>query len=824
MHSKSTLRRARSAAFMAFVIPAVCANPEAKVDFVREIQPILQQRCGGCHGEKQHLANLRLDLRDSARRVINAGHAEDSKLIQMITGANGKVMPPVGANLTDAQIALLTRWVNQGAPWPSSADARKHWAWEPIQHPTPPSVKRSDWPANDIDRFVLARLEKENITPSPEADRRTLLRRVSLDITGLPPTPQETAEFLADQRPDAYTRQVDRLLQSQHYGEKWARSWLDLAHYADSDGFEKDLIREWAWRYRDWVIEAYNRDLRYDRFVTLQIAGDELPDATVEDRIATGFYRNAMTNREAGVDRREARFDQLIDRVGTTGTVFLGITVRCAQCHDHKYDPIKQRDFYRLLAYFNASDEIDIDAPLPGEMGPYLRVRPEYETKRAELMKQYKIPELQKQWETDMLENMDHPGRFPEWDFQVTEIRAGLDHAERVLRTKPETRSEFDARRLTARFLRLPGPRYGADKDLTAKLKEAKEKLDELDKTFPSLSKAYAMEDRPEYGPAHIAVRGDWKNPGEEVEPGVPAFLPNSGPARRRLDLARWIVAPENPLTARVAVDRIWQEFFGRGIVSTTDDFGTQGGRPSHPELLDWLATRYRQLEWSNKALIREIVLSRTYRQSSSSRPDLEQKDPENTLLARQSRVRLPAELIRDAALEVSGLLDTDVGGPPIKPFQPVGVAELGYSVKKWVESPGRTRYRRGLYIHYQRTTPYPFLVNFDEPDSTLSCTRRRLSNTALQALDLLNDPVFFEAATAFANRIETEAKGDFKSHLDYAFRIALDREPTEKETARLASYFDLQASLQQKDPAAMAPWVGVSRILLNLDEFITRE
>ncbi len=806
---------------LCLVIPASGAG----VDFTREVLPIFQQKCVVCHGSKQHLSGLRLDDRDSAKRVLSAGHSQQSRLIEMVKGSTGKVMPPAGAKLTDAQIELLSRWIDEGAHWPASASAARHWAWEPIQHPAAPAVKRTDWAANEIDRFVLARLEKEGIAPSADADKATLLRRASLDITGLPPTPGETAEFLADTRPDAYARQVDHLLASNHYGEKWSRSWLDLAHYADSDGFEKDLIRPWSWRYRDWVINAFNRDMPYDRFVTLQIAGDELPGVTPEDRVATGFYRNTMTNREAGVDRTEARFDQLIDRVGTTGTVFLGITLRCSQCHNHKYDPIQQKDFYKMLAYFNAADETDIEVPVPGEMGSFLRARPDYEKKRAELIAQYKVPELQKVWEADMIRTMDHPGLELDWDFQVTEIRAGVDHGERILRTPAEKRSERDARTLTARFLRGPGPRFGKDKELTAKIKEAKEKLDELDKTFPALSMAYVMEDRSDYGPAHIAVRGDWKNPGEAVESGVPSFLPGGEqPAKTRLDLARWILSPENPLTARVAVNRIWQELFGRGIVSTSDDFGTQGDKPSHPELLDWLATEYRRVGFSNKALIREIVLSRTYRQASTARPDLDKKDPENVLLARQSRVRLPAELIRDEALSVSGLLNTDVGGPSIKPFQPVGVAELGYSVKKWVESPGREKYRRGVYIHYQRTTPYPFLVNFDAPDSTLSCTRRRLSNTALQSLDLLNDPAFFEAAQGLANRIESEASGDFRSKIWFAFSISLNRTPTEKEIARLASYYDTQATLRKNDPEAIAPWVGVSRILLNLDEFITRE
>ena len=456
----------------------------------------------------------------------------------------------------------------------------------------------------------------------------------------------------------------------------------------------------------------------------------------------------------------------------------------------------------------------------------YLRARPDYEKRRTELLDQYRIAELQSQWEADMRRAMDDPGKQLDWDFQVTEIRAGFDHADRIMRTPPEQRTEAERRRLTARFLHSPGPRFGADKTISANIKEARDKLDQLDRSFPALSVAYVMEDRSEFGAAHIALRGDWKSPGEAVTPGTPGFLPGAETnSERRLDLARWILSEENPLTARVAVNRIWQELFGRGIVATSDDFGTQGDKPTHPELLDWLATEYRRLGWSNKALIREILLSRTYRQSSAARPELEKTDPENRLLARQSRLRLSAELIRDSALEASGLLDTEVGGPSIRPYQPEGVAELGYgTLKKWTESPGREKYRRGLYIHYQRTTPYPFLVNFDEPDSTLACTRRKSSDTALQSLDLLNDPVFFEAAGALANRIASESSGDFPARLTYAYRLCLGRAPTEKEVARLASYFDTQSGIHAQEPKAIDPWVGVSRILLNLDEFITRE
>ncbi len=795
----------------------------ASVDFATEIKPLLDQRCIACHGEKIHLSGLRFDDKDSAARVIVPGKPAESKILAKVKGESGGVMPPAGPKLTADQIAKLTKWIEEGAVWPSSASRPRHWAWEAAKRTAPPVISKTDWPANEIDRFVLARLEKEKVVPSPDADKRTLLRRVSLDLTGLPPTPAETAAFLADTSSSAYEKVVDRLLGSQHYGEKWARYWLDLAHYADSDGYEKDLVRDWAWRYRDWVISAYNRDLPYDQFITEQIAGDELPNATVDQRIATGFYRNTLTNREAGVDRKEARFEQLIDRTATTGTVFLGLTVRCAQCHDHKYDPISQKDFYRIEAYFHGSDEVNIDAPLPGELGPYLRSKPEYEKKRAALLAEYNIAALQAKWEDIIRGAMTKPGVDLDWDFQVTEIRAGVDHAERVLFTEPAKRLPKDALRIQNRFLRNAGPLFKGDKPAADKFKEFQTKLAEVEKLQVPVAEAPVMEDRPENGPAYIALRGDYKAVGASVEPGAPSFLPAANvPMPRRLDFAKWLLREDNPLTARVAVNRLWQELFGRGIVSTSEDFGTQGDKPSHPELLDWLATEYRRVGWSQKAMLKEIVMSRTYRQSSATRKDLETKDPENILLARQGRLRLPAELLRDEALTVSGLLDEDIGGRSIKPFQPAGVAELGYSVKKWVESPGRDKYRRGLYIHYQRTTPYPFLVNFDVSDSTLACTRRRVSNTPLQAMNLLNDPVFFEAAQALAYR--TEAAPLFADRLQAAFTLALNRVPTEKETARLAKYYDQQAGISAREPGGVPAWVAVCRVILNLDEFITRE
>lgn len=765
----------------------------ANVEFARDIQPILAQRCISCHSERTHMANLRLDTRAAADHVLTTG-----LLLRKVSGQEKSVMPPVGAPLTPDQIATFKAWIDAGAPWPASATFAKHWAFEPVKRPAVPANSGR----TPIDRFILARLNTEHITPSAEAKPHTLLRRVALDLTGLPPSPEETAAYLADKQPGAYERAVDRLLASPHYGEKWARYWLDLAHYADSDGYEKDLVRPNAWRYRQWLIEALNRDLPYDQFTIQQLAGDELPGASDDVRIATGFLRNTLTNREAGVDRGEARFEQLIDRTGTVGTTFLGLTVRCAQCHDHKYDPISHRDFYQIFSFFNAAEEAEMEAPLPGENAPYQAALPAYLAKRDEILTEYGVPALQQTWEKEIRATMADPGKRTDWDFQVTEYRAGFDRADKVIVSS--ARKPRDSYRLTKFFVSHVGPVFTKDAAVSARMKEARAKLDALDATLPPMPLAHIMEDDATAAPAFIHSRGDYKGTGSPVSSNAPHFLPPmkaDGPANR-LALAKWIVSPENPLTARVAVNRYWQELFGRGIVGTSEDFGTQGDRPSHPELLDYLATEFVAKGWSGKQMIRTIVLSDAYRRNSDTRADLQEKDPTNILLARQSRLRLSAEAIRDEALTVSGLLSAEIGGKSVRPPQPIGVAELGYANSvKWKESTGADKYRRGLYIHYQRTTPYPFLVNFDEPDSNLTCTRRRSSNTPLQALNLLNDPVFYEAAEAFSKRI---------SGIDDAFQIALNRPPTAAERARLETYGSNKLNL--------------ARVLLNLDEFITRE
>jgi hypothetical protein len=767
----------------------------------------------------------------SGPAVVPGKPGESTLLARLKSGEKGVMMPPTGARLSAEEIAVITKWIESGAAVPApgaKGPARRpssHWSFQPVKKsPVPPG-------ANAIDYFIRERLSKEGLTPSAEADRRTLARRLKLDLLGLAPTPAEVDEFVNDRRGDAVERLVDKYLASPHYGERWARPWLDLARYADSDGYEKDSVRPHAWRYRQWVIDALNNDMGFDRFTIAQMAGDLLPDATVEDRVATGFHRNVLTNREAGVDRAEARYEQLINRTQTMGTTWLGLTVGCAQCHDHKYDPFSQREFYQLYAYFNEADDVDIDAPLPGERGPYLKALPGYLRDREKLLNEYKIPELQARWEEKMRAAFANPGKDSEFDFWITSMSAMVDHAMRMLHKKPAERTARESGILADYFIASPGPEFGRDKELTAKFKELRAKLAELKKPMPFLTQAYTIGSHPENPTTHITIRGDYRSLGIAVKPGTPAVLPPMEPQAgepARLTFARWLVAKDNPLTPRVTVNRAWQEFFGRGLVRTSEDFGVSGDKPSHPELLDWLAAEFVEQGWSLKKLHKTIVLSATYRQSSKYRPDAAEKDADNTLLSRQSRLRLPAELIRDTALQVAGILNPEIGGKSVMPFLPKGVGELAYGGSKWKETFGREAYRRGLYIHYQRTTPYPLLVNFDAPDSNVSCSRRRPSNSPLQALNLLNDPVFVEASNAFAIRM-LEKQASTGERLASMFVLALGRPPSETERQSLARYVDKQTDVlsaegRSGDDLQKAAWSGVARVLFNLDEFINRE
>ena len=822
----------------------------ATVDYPSQVQPLFEQRCYACHGPANAMNGLRLDRKADAFAgghsgpAFVAGDSAGSRLIHMVAGYQVKVlMPPVGEPLSTAEIGLLRAWIDQGAPWPVAADlgleapaqgsASDHWSFQRIRRPRVPAGQSS------IDYFVRERLRHAGLEPAPRAARAELLTRVSLDMTGLVPTVDEQRAFLADDREGAYQRAVDRLLASEHFGEKQAMHWLDQVRYADSDGYARDYTRPHAWRYRRWVVDALNSGMPFDRFSIEQIAGDLLPDATVDQRVATGFHRNTLRNREGGVNPAQYAFDETIDRASTFGTVWLGLTVGCAQCHDHKYDPISQREFYELFAYFGNLREARIYAPLQGELGPYLRSVDEYRQKHQAILDEYNVPAFQADWERNGLKAGAAPGVYLDWDLAWQELGLNTDGGQEIARIPPSERTWRQANEVTYYFLRAYGLIVGANKYKELGFPEALQKIKALNSEYPQLSEARVVHERPEPWPTFLRVRGSWDRLGIEVSARTPAVLPGGTAAKpTRLDLARWLFAPENPLTARVAVNRIWQEYFGRGLVATSDDFGFQGEEPSHPRLLDWLAAEFRDSNWDIKRIHRLIVTSETYKQSSALAGDASARDPGNTLLSRQKRLRLPAELIWDRALLAAGLLHHDVGGASFRPVMPEGTTGLKTGGTDWVPSSGRDRYKRGMYIQFQRTQPHPFLMNFDSPDFRTPVCRRDRSNTPLQALNLLNDPTFAEAWQALALRVLADMESQsFRKRLERAYQLALGRGPTEAEFDRFSRYVPERRDEVAAQPAAadglpsvegisrteLAVWSGVGRVLMNLDEFVTR-
>ncbi len=798
----------------------------AEVDYLKEVKPLLTQHCVSCHGATQQKSGLRLDTGAATRRGgdsgpgLTPGEAGASLLVQVLEGSHAEVtqMPYKKAPLAAEQVAVIRRWIEEGATVPDEEEPGVvvHWAFVPPARPPRPPVIQKDWPRNGLDYFVLARLEAAGLAPSVEADRGTLLRRVSLDLTGLPPTPAEVEAFLADPPADAYERVVDRLLSSPHYGERWGRHWLDVARYADSNGYSIDAPRS-NWPWRDWVIAALNADQPFDEFVIDQIAGDLRPeepgsggaDRSRRRQIATGFHRNTQINEEGGIDPEQFRIEAVIDRVNTTGTAFLGLTVSCAQCHDHKFDPLSQREYFQLFAFFNDQDEPSIEAGSAEEFAAREAVRASARPIQAEL---------------DARATALTPG-FAAWEAALTpEAREKLPMEVRhVLGLRPEHRSE--KQRVVARQ-----GYFATDPEYQALQRRWKKAL----AAEPKIPTTLVLSERKEPRPSHVFIKGDFTRLGDPVTPGTPAVLPPLAPPPasesittrfNRLDLARWLVDPQNPLTARVLVNRVWQQYFGRGLVETENDFGTQGIPPTHPELLDWLALEFSQPEdpahrtpWSLKSLHRLIVTSATYRQSSQVRADLAEPDPTNRLLGRQNRLRLDAEVIRDVALVASGRLHPVIGGPGVFPPQPDGVMALGQSRREWKTSEGPDRFRRGMYTFFWRATPHPALAVFDAPDAFSACTRRIRSNTPLQALTLLNDQAFVELATAFADRLCAEAPES--ERIDHAFRLCLARRPQPAERERLQALVDEE----RRDGRGESAWFTVARVLLNLDETITRE
>ncbi|MBX3747272.1 MAG: PSD1 domain-containing protein [Verrucomicrobiae bacterium] len=744
------------------------ASAIAAPDYLSQIKPLLTEHCTGCHGTDQQKGDLRLDTAAAALAggefgpAYVPGNPSDSLLIQVLEDSHDEIsrMPYRRPALSPDIVQVFREWIAAGAPAPAdeTPGGRTHWAFQAPTPPPLPPVRDTAWVRNPIDAFILARLESRQLHPSPEADRITLLRRVALDLTGLPPSPEEVDAFLADSRPDAYERAVDSLLRSPHYGERWGRWWLDVARYADSHGYSIDAPRS-IWPWRDWVIRAFNDDLPFDRMTVEQLAGDLLPDASLDQRVATGFHRNTQINQEGGIDPEQFRIESVVDRVNTTATAYLGLTVACAQCHDHKFDPISHREYFQLFAFFNNQDEPGLPLPNPAQQAALA----------------------------------DHRRH-------VSELEAAL-----------AALAEHEAEDVATR-------RQALERQLAALRRKA-----------PPVTTTMVLTERAEPRESYIHIQGDFTRRGPDVQPGTPAILhplrPNpthDGSARppNRLDLARWIVDPANPLTARVTMNRVWQQYFGRGLVETENDFGTQGSPPSHPDLLDWLAIEFQSRDWSLKAMHRLIVSSATYRQSSRARPDLADIDASNRLLARQKRLRLDAEIIRDVALVASGKLHPAIGGPGVFPPQPDGVMNLGQSRRPWTPSEGPDRYRRGLYTYFWRATPHPALTVFDAPDSFSACTRRPRSNTPLQALTLLNDHAFVELAQALAERLRHLPAEHDDQRLTHAFRLCLARPPSPTELDRLR---DLLA-LESRDHGPSAAWDTVARVLLNLDETITRE
>jgi hypothetical protein len=1032
--------------------PFQAARADSPVDFAREIRPILSGACFQCHGpdEKKREGGFRLDTKEGAlgerkgRAAFVAGKPDKSEAMRRILSDDpDERMPPPdsGKKLTAQQIELLKKWVEQGAAWST------HWAFEPPRRPPlplpPASLGNSDWRRNPIDPFVLARLEREQLSPSPEADKGTLLRRLYLDLIGLPPEPQEVDAFLADDRVDAYQRLVERLLASPHHGERWGRHWLDAARYADSDGYEKDKPR-FVWFYRDWVISALNRDLPYDQFVIEQIAGDLLPQATQEQRVATGFLRNSMINEEGGIDPEQFRMEAMFDRMDAIGKSVLGLTIQCAQCHNHKYDPLTQDDYYRMFAFLNDCHEANIAV-----------YTPEQQMQRAEIFRQIRDIETQLQHQTP-----DWPERMAKWEEQVrrdqpkwTAIQTTEDdpsggqkmyrmpdgsylcqgyaptkHTVTVtVMTKQQNITALRLEQLNDSNLPMGGPgrsikgtaaltefkvhvrnvakpseakwikfvRATADvnpaeapleaiyddksnkrrvtgpvdfavdgKDETAwsidggpgrrnvprkavfvadqpfgyaegteiqvhlvqnhggwnsddnqnhnlgrfrlaitsakdpvadplpaavretlsapakerspgqtaavfsywrttvpEWKEYNAKIESLWRQHPEPASQLALQSRDQPRTTHVLQRGDFLKPLRPVGPGVPAFLhplsrraggvgplvssalssaganstshqgadaPRSPGSPNRLEFARWLVDRNSPTTARAIVNRVWQAYFGIGLVSTSEDLGSQSESPSHGELLDWLAVEFMDRGWSLKSLHRLIVTSATYRQSSHVTPESLRRDPYNRLLARGPRLRVEGEIVRDIALAASGVLNRQLTGPSVHPPAPdfLFLPPASYGPKVWKESQGADRYRRAVYTFTFRSVPFPSLQAFDAPNGDFSCVRRTRSNTPLQALTTLNEPLFMECAAALAEKTLREGGASDLERLTFAFRRCAGRTPSSGEATVLAEFLNkLKTSATQRESKPdTAAWIAVCRVLLNLDETITKE
>jgi hypothetical protein len=820
----------------------------AGVSFSREILPILSDTCFACHGpdEGSRKGRLRLDTPEGAfgrgksgETAITPGDTARSEVIRRVFSTDAdEVMPPPKAlrQLSAAQRALLKRWVEQGAPW------GKHWAYEIPVRPEVPHIRNlKSVIRNPIDNFILARLEKEGLKPSPEAPKETLIRRVTLDLTGLPPAPEEVDAFLTDRSPDAYEKVVDRLLASPRYGERLAWDWLDAARYADSNGFQGDPERT-MWPWRDWVVNAFNSNQPYDQFTIEQLAGDLLPNATRDQKLASGFNRNNMHNGEGGRIAEETRVENVFDRVETTATIWLGATFTCARCHDHKYDPFTMRDYYALYDIYNQMSEtgagrggqappvIDMSTPAEEERVKLARERHAQAAREVEAFesKKFPRPEGRPLAESDAAKL---PGNLPATLAKVEPARRGVDAILEAIGYFETDGQDPDYVKVLKKLLAAVRARDAAQNNITKVMI-----MDQLEKPRDTFILSKGAYDKPTtnrvFGamPAALLAKPEIRNPKSDMARAT------------RLDLARWLVSPENPLTARVTVNRYWQMLFGIGLVKTVEDFGVQGEKPSHPELLDWLAVDFIESGWNVKRLIKLIVTSATYRQSSRVTPALVERDPENRLLARGPRYRLPSWMLRDTALAASGLLVDQRGGPSVKPYQPEGIwEEATFGKKTYVQDHGDALYRRSLYVFWRRIVgPTMF---FDSAARQVCEVKQKRTNTPLHALATLNDITYVEAARALAQRVMLAAPAD-EARLEQAFRLVLARKPSAAEKKILLARLDaLQQQFATDADAAQklltvgeskrneklasaehAAWTGLCQLVLNLDEALSKE
>lgn len=793
----------------------------APVDFSREVRPILEKHCHACHGAEKQKAGVALNTyfgahqpADNGQVLFQPGKPGQSLVFKMITATDpDRRMPKDKEPLGSQEIATIRAWISQGASWPDDGwRPQKHWAYVPPRRSPVPQL-RNPRPEilNPIDAFIFSRLERDGPPPNPPADPFRLIRRLYLDVIGLPPTVAEADDFAANPSEEAYSRIVDDLLSRPQFGEKWARQWLDLARYADSDGYQRDGFRE-IWLYRDWVIKALNADLPFDRFTIDQIAGDLLPHPTQEQMIATGFHRNTTLNLEAGTDPEEDRVKQIVDRVNTTGTVWLGSSVACAQCHNHKYDPFSTREYYQLFAFFNRTateSQQAVNGAGMSYIGPDLAVggSPELAAKRNGLEKD--MEKAKRTYEKAVLD------RWTKLE-NDTDGMAKLDAAQREALDTPVQDRDFEACGKVHQLV------FAKDADLK-KLKAQVKSLGNRAAAVP-VKRTAIMSELAAPRDNFIMKRGDFLSRGDPVQAATPAALHEfpQGAPRNRLGLAQWLVSRNNPLVARVTVNRWWAELFGRPLVATMEDFGKQGEAPTHPELLDWLAVAFMDADhWSMKHTLRRMLLSQTYRQSASIRADHRRLDPQNQFFARGGGMRLEAELIRDNALAVSGLLSLKLGGPPVKPLQPANIWRVtGVVDNKYTAAEGDDGHRRGLYTIWRRHAHYPSFASFDAPDRSACTIQRSRSDTPLQALTLMNDPAYVEMARALAARIQRGEAYDLRSRLTTAFRTVLIRPPGDAEVAALMRVFEKERGAGVKEDEA---WFSVASVLLNLHETITR-